>query len=514
MKTRLLITLTALIGIMITATAQIPNYVPTNGLLAWWPLDNSGNDQSVNANHFQNFGMTFTTDRFNNPNSAAIGNGSSQYMVCNTPSFTLGQNSTFTISFWLHQPTIFYGVCLMHGTTTVNNFIWNFQTSATGGIQFGTNKQQSTWIWTQSTHSLNAWDHYVGTYNNGMITLFKNGVVVATNTFTHTGSLQVSQPIYLGRGVSGAYYAGKLDDVGMWNRVLTALEITDLYNGGCAVSYSTNLITACESYTWPQNNQTYTQTGLYRDTLMNHLGCDSVITLDLTILGTSQSTQFELACNSFTWINGITYTASTDTATHTVTGSNGCDSIITLDLTLLNLHFTQQPVDAQKYLGANATFTVATSPTLAMYRWQTDVGGGFQNLMDTGQYSGAFTSTLTVSNIKTTNHGQQFRCITTIGDCKDTSQVAVINALDIGIGDDNQATGTTLFPNPATDQITLQTSLIPSDTPFTIHDLTGRILLTGTTTGTNTIISIETIPAGTYILSAGEQLRRRFSIAR
>jgi trimeric autotransporter adhesin len=238
MKIRLFITLFALIGSVITSTAQIPNYVSTNGLLAWWPLDNSGNDQSVNANHFQNFGMTFTTDRFNNPNSAAIGNGTSQYMLCNTPSFSLGANSTFSVSIWVFQPLASYGVGMMHGTTTNNNFIWNFQTSATGDLQFGTNKQGSTWIWTQTSQTINAWNHFVANFNNGAITLYKNGVLAGSNTFTHTAVLQAVLPIYLGRGVSGNYYAGKLDDVGMWNRVLTTQEITDLYNGGCAVSYS------------------------------------------------------------------------------------------------------------------------------------------------------------------------------------------------------------------------------------------------------------------------------------
>ena len=40
------------------------------------------------------------------------------------------------------------------------------------------------------------------------------------------------------------------------------------------------------------------------------------------------------ACDSYTWIDGITYTASNNTATYTLTNINGCDSVVTLDLTI------------------------------------------------------------------------------------------------------------------------------------------------------------------------------------
>ena len=41
--------------------------------------------------------------------------------------------------------------------------------------------------------------------------------------------------------------------------------------------------TALDTYTWPLNNQTYTQGGTYTATIPNAAGCDSVITLNLTL---------------------------------------------------------------------------------------------------------------------------------------------------------------------------------------------------------------------------------------
>ena len=91
---------------------------------------------------------------------------------------------------------------------------------------------------------------------------------------------------------------------------------------------------ACDSYTWIDGN-TYTNnnnTATYTTT--NAAGCDSVVTLNLTINRKSYFTDVQTACNSYTWIDGNTYTESNNTATHTLTNAAGCDSVVTLNLTI------------------------------------------------------------------------------------------------------------------------------------------------------------------------------------
>ncbi len=91
-------------------------------------------------------------------------------------------------------------------------------------------------------------------------------------------------------------------------------------------------ITACDSYTW--NGETYTQSGEYVYTTTAANGCDSIVTLHLTINKTRYAEESVAACDSYTW-NGETYTQS-GTYTYTTTAANGCDSIITLHLTINN----------------------------------------------------------------------------------------------------------------------------------------------------------------------------------
>lgn len=55
------------------------------------------------------------------------------------------------------------------------------------------------------------------------------------------------------------------------------------FSNECVVTSSTTTVNACDTYTWAENSQTYTATGMYSVTLTNAGGCDSLVYLDLTI---------------------------------------------------------------------------------------------------------------------------------------------------------------------------------------------------------------------------------------
>lgn len=94
-------------------------------------------------------------------------------------------------------------------------------------------------------------------------------------------------------------------------------------------------IAACDSYTWSTNNITYTSSGTYTDTLSTISGCDSAVTLNLTINNSRFAQIDTLAVAQYLWPQtGITYTNS-GTFTDTLTTVNGCDSITQLNLTIV-----------------------------------------------------------------------------------------------------------------------------------------------------------------------------------
>ncbi len=140
----------------------------------------------------------------------------------------------------------------------------------------------------------------------------------------------------------------------------------------------------CDSYTWPINGILYTQSGQYIDTIQNSFGCDSIITLNLTILNSSDSIFTDQACGSYFWpLNGQTYSSS-GFYNDTIPNAVGCDSIVTLDLTITPLI----------PLVINNTFSIPSDPNNCLGELALDIAGngdfyllidnGAQQLMSTG----------------------------------------------------------------------------------------------------------------------------------
>ena len=105
------------------------------------------------------------------------------------------------------------------------------------------------------------------------------------------------------------------------------LHLTVNYSSAASES-----VTACDSLTW--NGTVYTASTVDSVTATNAQGCDSVISLYLTINYSSAATESVTACDSITWIDGNTYTASTNEPTETIANHIDCDSVITLNLTI------------------------------------------------------------------------------------------------------------------------------------------------------------------------------------
>ncbi len=114
---------------------------------------------------------------------------------------------------------------------------------------------------------------------------------------------------------------------GAWDAFLVKFD-------ACNPVYNQDSIVACDSYTWI-DGVTYTSNDTSAtDTLLNSNGCDSIVTLNLTINYTKTFIDSIVACDSYTWIDGVTYTSSDTTAKDTLVTAAGCDSIVSLNLTI------------------------------------------------------------------------------------------------------------------------------------------------------------------------------------
>lgn len=225
-------------------TAQVPTYVPTNGLAGWWSFSGNANDTSGNANNGTAFLATLTTDRFGNANSAYSFDGSRSYIQC-TSNITSVDN--ITISGWAKNNQPWGGQFVQIGQD--DDFSSNGIGVGKGGISSigvysflklykgnnlltlitGNFCYDSTYLL-----NLNSWFHFVITYTNKIISYYVNGILVSSIPTYLQRTVPPNSKIFFGSSGPLKYthcYDGNLDDIGIWNRALTQNEISGLYSG-------------------------------------------------------------------------------------------------------------------------------------------------------------------------------------------------------------------------------------------------------------------------------------------
>jgi hypothetical protein len=99
----------------------------------------------------------------------------------------------------------------------------------------------------------------------------------------------------------------------------------------CSNTISTINPVSCELYISPLG-QTITTSGIYTEVIPNIEGCDSTITINLTIHNNTTSSITQSSCDSIV-VNNQTYYNS-GVYSQTIQNSNGCDSLITIDVTV------------------------------------------------------------------------------------------------------------------------------------------------------------------------------------
>lgn len=120
------------------------------------------------------------------------------------------------------------------GTTFTSANVWEFSCTNTSTTHFGAVDTVGV--------ATNTWVHLVGTYDSGskVVTLYKNGTSVATATLTGTLNSSASAPLNFGyNGFSIATVNILIDQCGFWKgRILSAGDVTALYNSGSGLSYA------------------------------------------------------------------------------------------------------------------------------------------------------------------------------------------------------------------------------------------------------------------------------------
>jgi hypothetical protein len=216
--------------------------IPTD-MIAYYPFNGNANDESGNGNDGIVSGATLTSDRFGNSNSAFNFDGIDNYINVESSNHPTG-NVTITYSAWIYYTA----------TMSVGQHVSVVDVGEAGDMY--PNKRSAILLWKNTdnndyiTYSTqvndiaflnyifpsNEWLHIVITKSDQIVALYINGI------FAEQGSIDPGQNVentHISIGYNGNFshhngecFKGNIDDVRIYNRVLSDSEIQALYNEG------------------------------------------------------------------------------------------------------------------------------------------------------------------------------------------------------------------------------------------------------------------------------------------
>lgn len=207
---------------------------------------------------------------------------------------------------------------------------------------------------------------------------------------------------------------------------------------------------SCYSYTSPSGTNTWTSSGTYLDTLVNSFGCDSILTINLQIKGTTTSTITETACFEYSTPSGKLIENS-GTVSDTIANANGCDSVITINLTV-------KKFSNSVFKSVNA---LICSVQGASYQWI--------NCEDKSEIVGE-----TAQAFLITQSGS-YAVVATKDGCSDTS--ACENVVIIGLNEIETQASFIVFPNPSNGLVTIQAAGSKSVQSVSITNALGALVI-------------------------------------
>jgi hypothetical protein len=464
MKKLILIFLLALFSQSVFSQIPIPpNYVPTNGLVGWWPFNGNANDESGNGNNGTVNGATLTNDRFGVVDKAYSFDGINDFIQCLQSGLT--GNQSITVSFWMKTGNGSGQIFTYGGNgTTGNDFriIINSYPSCLNSVAFDI---YNSGIGYTTTFN-NTWDNYVVSYNSSSgstvnsSSIYKNGILLSSSCFNSSGvtpNFMGNYPITFGRyhgTIPTDFFQGQLDDIGYWNRALSDCEIQNLYSSTNPTNTTT--VSVCDSYTW--NGTTYNSSGVYSGTTTNCV----TESLDLTITPSSTNTTTVSACDSYTW-NGQLYSQS------------GVYSGPTTNCVSESLNLTIN----------SSTSSTQSATALDSYTWSLNN----QTYIQSGTYTATIPNAAGCDSVVTLNLTLNFT----------------------GISENSEAQ-ISISPNPASSKINVKSDVALIGSKFIIYDALGKEVKSGKITSIDTEVDLSNLNNGVYLFKIGEKQIGTFKI--
>jgi len=221
-------------------TVYLENIDPT--LVAYYPFNGNTNDESFYSNNGIVDGAQLTTDRFGIPNSAYEFDGIDDIIrVVDNPNLYFEDDFSFNV--WVYPMAIKSQTILIKGPAVSgpNEAPFAVSVSAVEENVFKiTTQTDENHLFSDVGYELNKWQMFTAIRDGEMMRLYLNGVLL--NELEILGELiDEEAPLHIGsrNQVVGNTFLGKIDDVRLYNRVLTQQEISSFAQN---IPSSTNIV--------------------------------------------------------------------------------------------------------------------------------------------------------------------------------------------------------------------------------------------------------------------------------
>jgi hypothetical protein len=189
------------------------------------------------------------------------------------------------------------------------------------------------------------------------------------------------------------------------------------------------------------------------------------------------STDAQNSINSFTWIDGNAYTTNNNVATYILTSAAGCDSVVTLNLTINEINIDSIVSESGNTLTVNATGVE--------FQWL-DCDNNFAPIV--GETSSTFTAT-TNGNYAVQLSGNNYLDTT---DC--------FNLRIVGIVENSFSDKFNIFPNPTSGNLIISFDAIQEELNLSLYALDGKLIESRSAKNMTTFSFEIEAPAGMYLL--------------
>lgn len=239
------------------AQAQLPHWLPSNGLVGWYPFDNSAADLSLQKNNGAAYNITLAADHLGNADKAYQFDGNSSYIeVPDSKSLRLRY---LTLSVWIKTDFISGSAdaILTKGNKSDSRnesyalTTKDFAVKQNSGCAPGTG-------WQPTSHftSLNKWLFMAATYDGDSMRMYINDSLVARRRITGPIDSCVGGTLRFGYNsdANPNYFRGIMDDAAIYNRALSRCELRRLYRqnqtGIVTQPKNVNLVSGTNAQFW------------------------------------------------------------------------------------------------------------------------------------------------------------------------------------------------------------------------------------------------------------------------